>query len=697
MTVQGNGVMCAMKAPRQVRTVKPARPPKGIKVLNKSVEAVKHMKDAVVQTKRAAEGTQDTGKVSPSAYAGDNVSDKAQTVVRETMHGVPGALRKARDNFTRAKNHFREVKRQLPKGRQRMVEQAKNVAAKTKDRAEKLRKTAGNAKDAAVKTKDAVKDAKQTLRKVKQSGRQTLREVKQAARSGNKGIRLSERMRKISGLRPSARANPGGGTTPMRSVGNMSKPLRGQAQAGGKAVESTMKTATRTTTKAASKTANPARRTAKQTAKGTIKTAKKTVKTAERAAKQAVKTAQRSAKVAQKTAQATVKAAKVAERTARAAAKTAVQTARMAARVTIATVKAAIAAVKGLVSLIAAGGWIAVFMILMVCLVGLFVGSTFGIFFSNEPNPSTGQTINTVIAEINTEYTAQIDGILAANMYDLLDMSGTRAAWREVLAVYTVRTVSDPANPMDVATMDDAKAAILRTVFEDMNSISHTLDVVDVAVDILDTNGVPTGETTILAKAVLRIVVSHKTPEEMAALYGFSDEQREWLAELLKPDYHHMWNALLYGVSGVGDMTMIAIAETQIGNIGGEPYWSWYGFTNYVKWCACFVSWCAEQCGYIDAGIIPRFALCEDGMNWFKRNGQWQDGGLQGGYTPAPGDIIFFNWNDNPDSDHVGIVERVEGEFVYTIEGNTSDSVARRRYRLDSGSVMGFGVPWYVN
>jgi hypothetical protein len=82
---------------------------------------------------------------------------------------------------------------------------------------------------------------------------------------------------------------------------------------------------------------------------------------------------------------------------------------------------------------------------------------------------------------------------------------------------------------------------------------------------------------------------------------------------------------------------MISAAETRLGNIGEEPYWSWYGFSSRVEWCACFVNWCAEQCGFIDAGVLPRFFSCEDGIGWCKDKGQWWDGV----YTPAPGDIIF--------------------------------------------------------
>lgn len=112
----------------------------------------------------------------------------------------------------------------------------------------------------------------------------------------------------------------------------------------------------------------------------------------------------------------------------------------------------------------------------------------------------------------------------------------------------------------------------------------------------------------------MHITVAHKTPEEMAAQYRFTGDQKECLKELLKPEYISLWNTLLYGISGTGDNAMIEIAATQIGNVGGEPYWSWYGFGSRVEWCACFVSWVAEQCGYIDADVIPRFAWCPAGV-----------------------------------------------------------------------------------
>jgi len=446
------------------------------------------------------------------------------------------------------------------------------------------------------------------------------------------------------------------------------------------------------------KTAKGSAKGFKKTAKGTsktagksVKTAKKSVKTAKKSAKTTVKTARQTAKTAQKTAQAAVKAAKAAEKAARVAAKAAAQIMKVAAKAAIALVKAAIAAIKGLVAAIAAGGWVAVLIILIICLIGLLIGSIYGIFFSNEPDPGSMQTINSVIAEINAEYAKQIDDIISSNAHDSLELSGTRAVWKQVVAVYTVATVSDPDNPLEVATMTNEKAAILRAVFWHMNTISYTRKTYYIVEEVLDDDGWPIGETTIITYTVLRIAVSHKTADEMALQYGFSDEQKQWLEELLKPEYNSLWNALLYGVSSMGDGTMIEIADTQIGNIGGETYWRWYGFSERDEWCAMFVSWVAYQCGYIDAGIIPKFASCKVGIGWFQDRGQWREPG----YVPAPGDLIFFDWEPDGIADHVGIVENVADGVVNTIEGNSSDSVRRRSYDIGSIKIFGYGIPLY--
>ena len=436
-----------------------------------------------------------------------------------------------------------------------------------------------------------------------------------------------------------------------------------------------------------------------KTAKGSVKTTQKTIKTAEQTAKTTVKTAQATAKTAQKTAQATAKAARAAAQAARAAAKAAVVAAKAIAKVTVAAVKAIIAGVKALVAAIAAGGWVAVVIIVVICLIALIVGSCFGIFFSGEDTGS-GMTMQTVVQEINDDYQSQIDTTKANISYDVLEMSGSRAVWPEVLAVYAVKTTTDPDNAQDVASMDESKKAILKDIFWQMNAISSRTEskTETVITETDDGNGNIVETETTVTQTYLYITVSHKTADEMADHFGFNDDQRAQLAELLSDENNSLWAAALYGI-GAADDAIVAVAMSQIGNVGGEPYWSWYGFGSRVEWCACFVSWCANECGYIENGIIPKFAGCVNGVQWFKDRGQWADNSAQ----PTPGMIIFFDW-DSPDgssgpqdglSDHVGIVEKVENGRVYTIEGNSGDSCRRRDYPLGYYEILGYGIPAY--
>ena len=200
-------------------------------------------------------------------------------------------------------------------------------------------------------------------------------------------------------------------------------------------------------------------------------------------------------------------------------------------------------------------------------------------------------------------------------------------------------------------------------------------------------------ESTV-TQTYLYITVSHKTAEEMAAQYGFNEEQKGYLAELLADENNSLWSQVLYGITG-GDGQIVTVALSQVGNVGGQPYWSWYGFNSRVEWCACFVSWCANECGYIDAGVIPKYAGCVNGVQWFKDRGQWLDGSAE----PAPGMIIFFDWADESGqdglSDHTGIVQKVENGKVYTVEGNSGDSCRVNEYSIGYYEILGYGAPAY--
>ena len=442
------------------------------------------------------------------------------------------------------------------------------------------------------------------------------------------------------------------------------------------------------------KTVDRSRKTIKQassTAKGTIKTTSKSIKTAEKTAKASIKTSQQAAKAVQRTAQATARAARAAAHAARVAARTAVVAAKAAVKATVAAVKAIIAATKALIAAIAAGGWIAVLVIIVICLIGMIIGSCFGIFFSGEDS-GTGQTMQTAVQEINTEYQENLDEIKAAHSYDVLEMSGSRAVWKEVLAVYAVKTTTDPDAAQEVATMDDSKKQLLKDIFWQMNEISSsTATQTETIIETSDDgNGNIVETETTVTRTYLYITVSHKTAEEMANQFGFDEDQREQMAELLDDENNSLWSQVLYGITG-GDGEIVTVALSQVGNTGGAPYWSWYGFNSRVEWCACFVSWCANECGYIDSGVIPKFAGCVQGANWFKERGLWQDGS----FTPSAGHIIFLDWNGDGEADHVGIVERSEDGVIHTVEGNSGDACKQKKYPVGSNIIHGYGTPVY--
>ena len=172
--------------------------------------------------------------------------------------------------------------------------------------------------------------------------------------------------------------------------------------------------------------------------------------------------------------------------------------------------------------------------------------------------------------------------------------------------------------------------------------------------------------------------------QEQAASHGWSSYgDPEYVPHVMR---YYSGGSLFAGL--FGNQQIVSVAMGQIGNSGGQKFWSWYGFDSRVEWCACFVSWCADQSGLIASGNVPKFSLCRDGVSWFQGKNKWQSGGT----TPTAGMIIFFDWDHDGNSDHVGIVEKCEGGRVYTVEGNSSDQVRQRNYTVDYASIMGYGV-----
>ena len=174
--------------------------------------------------------------------------------------------------------------------------------------------------------------------------------------------------------------------------------------------------------------------------------------------------------------------------------------------------------------------------------------------------------------------------------------------------------------------------------------------------------------------------------QEQAASHGWSSYgDPEYVPHVMR---YYSGGSLFAGL--FGSQQIVSVAMGQIGNSGGQKFWSWYGFDSHVEWCACFVSWCADQSGLIESGKVPKFSLCSSGVTWFQGKNKWQSGGT----TPSAGMIIFFDWDHDGTSDHVGIVEKYEGGRVYTIKGNSSDQVRQRNYAVDYEAIMGYGRSW---
>ena len=326
----------------------------------------------------------------------------------------------------------------------------------------------------------------------------------------------------------------------------------------------------------------------------------------------------------------------------------------------------------------------------VVLLVGGLLCSPLGIFFSGEAEST--MTLQQVMSELNTAFSDRITEIENTNAHDDLRQDGQRPLWKDILTIYAVKTTTDPENPLNAVSMDEEHAEVLRTIFWDMTVIEFTTETyteeitVEVPTDDSTDENDVTEETQTVERTRLVISISGKTAQQMAEEYGFDEKQLGYVTELLSEEYTDLWASL--SVPGGGSDDIVAVALSQVGNVGGQPYWSWYGFSSRVEWCACFVSWCSEQCGYIESGAMPKFSYCPTGVEWFRSRGQW----LERNSIPPAGSVIFFDWGGDGVADHVGIVESCDGSIVYTIEGNANNACKQLSYAVGDRRILGYGT-----
>ena len=312
----------------------------------------------------------------------------------------------------------------------------------------------------------------------------------------------------------------------------------------------------------------------KQGAKGTVKTTEKavkttekTVKTAERSVKTAEKSVKTAEKVGEKAAKAAEKAAKVAKEVAVKAAKAAEKAAEMTAKAIQAAVKAIIAAIKALVAAIAAGGWVAVVIILVIALVAAIICVCFGLFWSNDTSQE-GPTMTEIITRIDQSYKDAIDKRIKKFEkeidHDEFEVvyrgdnndgdSATVNNWIDVLAVYSVLSTTGE-NPIIILVPDDECEQRLRDVFSVMNTIGFTYELHEVVPENVPTPTPDEDGNTPEPETVTQLIVNvHQrsmTYREAAEYYHFDESQMQLLEEMMSPAYTKYYAALI-GVDLLG-------------------------------------------------------------------------------------------------------------------------------------------------
>ena len=417
----------------------------------------------------------------------------------------------------------------------------------------------------------------------------------------------------------------------------------------------------------------------KPSAKREAKAVRKSVKTAERTARTVAKTRRQAARAARK-------ASERAARSARLAVKETRRAIRATAKLAISTAKAAIVGAKALVSAIAAGGWAVILILVIVILFGAALGMMGG---------GNSGTVSPVSAEVEAygaaiqKYASQYGIGEYAELVKAVMMQESGGKGKDPMqssqCPYNKRY---PRKPNGITDPDYSIACGVQALEAALQE-SGTESPIDMEHIKLALQGYNYGN------GYIPWAKKNYGGDTAANAAEFSDMMAGKMGWGSYGDKQYVPHVLRYYAlgripAGIGNQAIVHAALTQEGN-GGAAYWSWYGFESRVEWCACFVSWCANECGYLDSGAIPKFSLCSDGAQWFVSMGQFQDGS----YVPAAGDIIFFDWKNDGRIDHVGIVEDVRDGAVHTIEGNSKDKVARRSYPIGDPRIHGYGVPAY--
>lgn len=278
--------------------------------------------------------------------------------------------------------------------------------------------------------------------------------------------------------------------------------------------------------------------------KNRIKTADKTVRNTQKVVKSTNKITQKTMQAIKKTTKATI------------------HTTKSIIKGTISAIKSIIAGTRALIAAVVAGGWVAILIVIIICLIGLICSSSLGIFFSNE-NYKGSKTMSSVITEINTDFTNKIIEIQRNNEYDEYEISSNRAEWKDILSVYAI-LISGGNEQTDLVVLNENKINKLKSVFWEMNKITYKTKEIKKNITVTDSNGNEKIEKKKVK--VLYINITNKSVEDMIRKYNFNENQKSQLAELQKVEYNSAWNNVVYGTSK-GSKDIVKVALSQLGNV----------------------------------------------------------------------------------------------------------------------------------
>ncbi len=516
--------------------IKPREVVKEIKIHDTAVSVGDRIKDIGVKTKeKVNENTTQSDYVSPEQYATDKVTEGMRTGAETAVTGTKKAVQKGVDKL--------KEKRADIKARKAFEEELKQMKAEDvsepspESDGEKPDSTKPNEKSTPKKSTKQ-KESKTVKEKPQSVPKSTENETSPKAPKQKQGNSVKEKP-STPEIKEKVQSTPKVRQTEKAEVIDEIKKPRQRKQ-----------TPPKTKSPATVRKANAENKSIRtigadahkvKQSKRSVDNSRKSIKTANNGVKAAKKTTKTTAKQSAEIAQRTKQAAKV-------AVKATAKTVKAVGKAIVTGTKAVVSAVKDIAAAIYAGGPIVLIIIVVVCLIAAIGGTCFGIFLSNDETTGTDKTMSQAISELTSEHYANLTAMKTSYSYDLFEVQGNSSInWKDVLAIYAVKTTTSTEEAMEVVTLDEKKLELLREIVNDMNTMTGivTPKLVAETTVTTDAEGNPVKTTTYVTKKVLTVVIAQLNANQTAELYKFNDEQKAQLTELMSEEYDPLWLELI--------------------------------------------------------------------------------------------------------------------------------------------------------